>query len=520
MYSIFFDLETSDLLRVGQILNFAFVLVDDDFNEVDSLAAKVKISRLQLPRAAAILSNRTDVLKHQSQAHLSEAEAIRDILNFWAKHARINGKAPLPLIGYNSFNFDLPFLRTVAIRNGFNPYISGIINRDMLVMSRYLRATNEDFKGLLGESCLEGDEELSNQQPDFSVSLENISRRFGLLHGEQAHESLADVRLTIDVAREFINLMEADIRTFEPYKVTKLTSLPKASVVKLNEAITRNSPNEAGEFFYSYDATLLEGNQRYALWVDLDRVNKLVEKEGVTLSEVNQEALKRCIRWRKGAEHLVWPGEEKPSENSISIAPQVLEQCSGINLSNFFGENDCDIEQFIWRLPIPEIEKLASAIERRVEPESDNKDCKQLYRRYLLENWTGGYSESFTKLLKRYAQYRYNGQLKTSNSDMVDSEGSSNESGGEENVTNYATNSGDQSAPLNAAANKPIGNGASDKEDRGVHPTIDKLLAEITRALKKTKDEGKAEDERLLVALHQFYVKSEIYQILLQKGAE
>lgn len=505
MYSIFFDLETSDLLRVGQIINFAFVLVDDDFNEVDSLAAKVKISRLQLPRAAAILSNRTDVLKHQSQAHLSESEAIKDILNFWAKHARVNGKAPLPLIGYNSFNFDLPFLRTVAIRNGFNPYVSGIINRDMLVMSRYLRATNDDFKGLLGESHLgdEGDEELSNQQPDFSVSLENISRRFGLLHGEQAHESLADVRLTIDVAREFLNLMDADIRTFEPYKVAKLTSLPKGSVVKLSEAITRNSPNDAGEFFHSYEAALLEGNQRYALWVDLDRVNKILDKEGVGVTEVDQEKLKRCIRWRKSAEHLVWPGVETPDEQNTKLASQVLQQCAGINLSNFFGENDCDIEQFIWRLPIPEIEKLACAIERRVEPESDNKDCKHLYRRHLLENWRGEYSESFIKLLTRYTQYRYNGQLKIANTGGSENDISGSERGGE-------GDNADDSAVIETAA----------KEVRGVHPTIERLLEEIAQALKRAEVDGNAEDQQLLTALHQFYTRSEIYQIYFRKDAE
>lgn len=509
MYSIFFDLETSDLLRVGQILNFAFVLVDGDFNEVDSFTAKVRISRLQLPRAAAILSNRTDVLKHQTQAHLSEAEAIRDILNFWAKHSRINGKAPLPLIGYNSFNFDLPFLRTVAIRNGFNPYVSGIINRDMLVMSRYLRATNEDFKELLGESQLGDEGEPPNQQPDFSVSLENISRRFGLLHGDQAHESLADVRLTIDVAREFINLMDADIRTFEPYKVAHLSSLPKGSVVKLSEAITRNSPNEAGEFFYSYEAALLEGNQRYALWIDLDKVNKLLDKEGVALSEVNQEKLKRCIRWRKGAEHLVWPGADQPCENKISFAQHVLDRCVGINLSNFFGENDCDIEQFIWRLPIPEIEKLACAIERRVEPESDNKDCKQLYRRYLLENWNGEYSESFIKLLKRYAQYRYGGQLKISNSEMVD-----NESGSANNINNIAESAeinGEPPALPDVLSNPQVAQDAADKDERGQHPTIEKLLEEIAQALKRAEADEKVEDQRLLKALNQFYLKSEIY---------
>ena len=64
MSYIFYDLETTDLNYCGQILNYAFVEVDEDWKEVSEFCGKVKISRTQLPNPYAILANRVNVLTH------------------------------------------------------------------------------------------------------------------------------------------------------------------------------------------------------------------------------------------------------------------------------------------------------------------------------------------------------------------------------------------------------------------------------------------------------------------------
>lgn len=47
--AIFYDLETTDREFVGQILNYSFILVDEQLNVVRELNGDIRISRLQLP---------------------------------------------------------------------------------------------------------------------------------------------------------------------------------------------------------------------------------------------------------------------------------------------------------------------------------------------------------------------------------------------------------------------------------------------------------------------------------------
>src|SRR5262245_53890936 len=141
MPAIFFDLETSDREFIGQILNFSFIVVDDDWNVIGDLSSTVKISRLELPSPGAILANRTDVLRHQAEAEFTEKEAAGEITAFI--NSIIEGaNGPVPFIGFNSFKFDIPYLRTTLVRNGINPYFNGkVVYRDLLVAARKLSAT-------------------------------------------------------------------------------------------------------------------------------------------------------------------------------------------------------------------------------------------------------------------------------------------------------------------------------------------------------------------------------------------
>jgi oligoribonuclease (3'-5' exoribonuclease) len=449
MISIFYDLETTDLERVGQILNFAFVVVDQDFKELDALTAKVKISRLQLPRVGAILANKTNVLSHQQEATLTEAEAVSQISAFiknWLKKA---GGEDVSFVGFNSSKFDLDYLRTVFIRNGESPYFQHLVSRDVLLLSRYLLATNEDFR-----------EKIFNYYDKEKVSLkmESLCKIFSLLDEAQEHESYSDVLLTIALAKTLLSQYRIDVRTFQPYKVNHLHQEKLGGVYTLTEPISRNYTKD--KYVFSYPATLLDADQRYALWIDLDKFEKLKSKD-------NSEELKSCIKWRKFIEYVVLETNEPIEDKYKSLAIDALQNFKNLSLKNYFSETNCDIEQFIYRINFSDIDRLKSLFCQTKLPNGLPSDVVQLTRRFWLENYTDEHSEDFLEALRRYALYRYGGKLKLRSTT-------------EETTTDSAN-----------------------------HPTLKALLTEIESALSSSIDN----DKKLVEALKSFYLDSDIYRV-------
>ena len=170
MRYVIFDLETSDLNCVGQILNFAFVEVDENFNLKSSLRDKIKICPMQLPMPEAILSNRIDVIEHQKEATETEFSAMCKIYNYIESLCEYE---PVRLIGYNSNSFDIHYLRTSLIRNGFNPYFGGQLTYgDLLHAVNRLAVSNDEFLSKLKRK--------DNGKP--SMSLEPVCRAMGLMN--------------------------------------------------------------------------------------------------------------------------------------------------------------------------------------------------------------------------------------------------------------------------------------------------------------------------------------------------
>lgn len=345
-YSIFYDLETSGLDRCNQILNFAFIVTDKNFNTIDSLTGDVKLSRLQLPSAGAIAATKLDVFEHQEKAELTELQAVQQIASFFEKYKGAT------LIGYNSARFDLPFLRTVFIRNGENPYFFKQTYKDIYLSIKTLQAT-ETFK-------------TENRK------LETIAKFHGLLEGEQKHESLADVELTINLTKELLKRYNHDARTFDYYQVRELHKEEPGSVFMLDRLGN------------SFPATLLDHDSRYALWID-----------------VKEEPQ---IRWMKYSEQpLVQNTTLKPTAEQIEKARHARDKFQKVNLENYFQETTCYIEEDIYRLPAEQIGQLGKAQRTNSLPLEASTDFKLLFQRYALEN-----SKSD---LSRYAKFRYGGQL-------------------------------------------------------------------------------------------------------------
>ncbi|MCB0310854.1 MAG: hypothetical protein KDD42_06450, partial [Bdellovibrionales bacterium] len=324
MHAIFYDLETTDSCFLGQILNYSFIHVGDDFEIVSECSGEIRVSRLQLPAPRAILTNRVNLVEHQETAQKGEPSALIEISNFiWEAIKQAKGK--LPLIGYNSARFDLPFLRTSFIRNGINPYFGGkICYSDLLFAVRKLAAGDPNFP--LPRS--------SDDPNKLSLRLESVTTELGLLSGVQTHSSRDDVILTIDLAKALLERFSLDVRSCQFYEATDFDKSARQGqvVYQLNPQydLTSGSP------FSRTPLTLLDCDHRSALWINLERYASGSGRSSVFwVSKTNG--------------YLFIEPELEPSAEEVDNAQAALKEFARINLKNYFPPSTCDVEQDIYR---------------------------------------------------------------------------------------------------------------------------------------------------------------------------
>lgn len=381
MSTIFFDLETTDLNPVGQILNYAFVEIDDNWNIKSCLRDKIKISRLQLPAPRAIIANNTNITVHNKEAADDEHIAMAKIQKYLANIIEWNETR---LVGFNSNKFDVPYLRTSMIRNGLNPYFGGSVKYgDVLHVVKRLACDRPDFYEKL--------EKKENGKPSFR--LESVAKSLGLLdvNAKQDHESLSDVLLTIKLAQHLAEHYKIDVRTYNSYEVQK----NNFDVVKVFPFVDENNQPVLDEYCYM---AILEQNKTQALWINLKKFEDGEEKSAVSWYNKNTSAffVDKTLRgddYRKRAD----------------AAKKAL---SHITLENFWPDKNCDVEQFIYMLPINQITAVYDAVWRKdlfLIKETKSRFASQLYLRFLSNTADVDQVES---QIKDYATYRYGGKLK------------------------------------------------------------------------------------------------------------
>lgn len=379
MNSIFFDLETTDLNPVGQILNYAFVEIDNDWNMRSCLRGKIKISRLQLPSPGAICATGVDVFDHNATADSTEAAAMAKIQKYLAD---IIEWQDTRLVGYNSNKFDIPYLRTSMIRNGLNPYFGGSVKYgDLLHVVRRLACDNPEFSKKL----------LKNDKGKPSFKLESVAKSFGLLTEEQQHESLSDVMLTIKVARYIQENYNIDVREYSSYEVSK----KNFDVIKVFPYTDKDGNQVSDDYCYM---ALLEQNKTQALWINLKKFEDGLGKDAVSWYNKNTSAL-----------YVKEYVSNSAMSKRASAAKAAL---SDVTLATFFGPKNCDVEQFIFMMPISEIGALYEAIWMKDLTNLKSMKSKygsQLYIRHLANEHP---IENVEQQIKDYALYRYGGKMK------------------------------------------------------------------------------------------------------------
>lgn len=452
MYAIFYDLETTSKNTIGQILNYSFIFVDDSYNVVDELSGLIRVSRLQLPEAGAILANRTDIIQHQEIATDSEPVAIKKIDSFIASCIQ-RAKGAVAFVGYNSARFDLGYLRTSFIRNGRNPYFGGKLSpRDLYHVVQKAYLISEKFRDLVRAACV-GEKRLS-------LSMERVTRALGLLEGAQAHESREDVLLTIRLAEWLRRECGLDVRSYEAYEGFALHSTEKSGSVYYVE----EPEYDLGEprFARRVPVCLLEAGGKMALWINLERFAEKPEP--------------KCLMWRQLMKHPFFISQQAAQDPELSrLARSALSVFQKVTLRNYFETSTCDIEQDIYRLDFDGQDLLAKAIQsgdRRVLADCPNPDAKVLWIRHQLAHSEVDLSDPKTaNTLRQYALHRYGGKIQ---------------------LVKTVRNPDDPEA---------------------FHPTLREMWENLVRAREGASAVGEREDQKLLDSLEAFYRRSDIVRV-------
>ncbi|MGK0290960.1 MAG: hypothetical protein ACI86H_002424 [bacterium] len=383
-YFILYDLETSSKDFIGQILTAYFILVDEDFNPIPNyeLDLKVQISRLELPHPEAILVNRIHVLQHQKES-ISEYDACQKIQTFIQNCIEFAPPKRVKLMGYNSSRFDLPFIRTTFIRNGFNPYFFGkLLYSDGLYLVRKIAWEHPDFPKIIVKN-----KELTH----YSYSLENLCKHFGLLEGDQTHSAKDDVLIFLDLLKTVQEQFQTKLWDEEEF------NLPDTDIFFSKEFDVHSFP----QYFKLNEYFVLDKNKTSCLLVDIEQFRKDPSRD--------------AIRYKNKSTGFLISTEEHPTTITADEKQMIQYQFQEITCDNFFPVTDCDIEQDIYRLSFAGIKDLRSKIHGKKADLHGKQDLRQLWRRYNLKTLDPkDYSNPthFYQALTQYVEMRYTQKVK------------------------------------------------------------------------------------------------------------
>ena len=308
---LFYDFETSSREFLGQIISYAFVLTDTNYEPLDSLTGKIKLNRTQCPEVKAILTNKINVLDLQKTG-IPEYEASQNIFNFFSNLIQTYNQ--ITLIGFNSNNFDLSFLRNILVRYGFNPYFNGKLkNIDILHWIQNIAFYNEDnFPWVLTEN---------NNKKYYSFRLEDITQASGLLTSEQSHDAFEDVILTIKLVTYLEQKFNQRLAEFKPILLPENTH--SNTVIKQRYRDFPDDGSNPKKYIYRHFYTLVL-QPKSLLMINLKYLTELLSTKQTWESITKEEKLS-CIQYINSNKHF-FVGEsctETETESFQAIIPLI-----------------------------------------------------------------------------------------------------------------------------------------------------------------------------------------------------
>jgi len=134
---IFYDVETTGLnASFDQIIQFAAIKTDSNFNEIDRFEIKSRLLPYVVPSPVAILINGISVRQLTSPDLPSNYEMACKI------YEQLSAWGPAIFIGHNSLTFDENFLRHCFYKNLHYPYLTNSNNNCRMDSLKLARAVN------------------------------------------------------------------------------------------------------------------------------------------------------------------------------------------------------------------------------------------------------------------------------------------------------------------------------------------------------------------------------------------
>jgi len=184
---IFYDTETTGIeKRFDQILQFAAIRTDEDFNEIDrfEIRSRLRPDVIASPGAMRVTGVSIEqLLDPNIPSHFEMCKAIHEKLDSWS---------PATIVGYNSISFDEELLRSAFYQSLLPIYLtntSGNSRFDILNLARAVHAFAPDTLNWP-----------INEKGKVSFKLDQLAPANGFNH-DNAHEAMSDVEATIYVAK-------------------------------------------------------------------------------------------------------------------------------------------------------------------------------------------------------------------------------------------------------------------------------------------------------------------------------
>lgn len=367
---IFYDFETSTRELLGQIMSYSFIVTDENFEILDELNGVIRLNRTQIPELGAILTNKLNINDVQRDGDLERDAAIKihSFLNDILK--KYNSAI---LVGFNSNQFDLQFLRNTLIRYGINPYFMGKLqNLDILHFTKWIAFNHVETFNFVQTTS-------ENGSSYYTFSLESLCTRFNLLTGPQSHNAKEDVLLTIALVKHLQNEFSIRLSQYQPIHFDPGTYYPGNIILGKNRvsqyADDENQDIEVFEYKY-YLA--LDKEKKATLFLDLEAFENRENDDAPTLVKTA-----KYINFNKHSLNLepLSSGEEAYFSPIIQLATQ-LPFIQQLSLKRYFEltPKDWDIEYQIHELGFERIDQLQRAVNALVKaPQEYDKLLKSIW---------------------------------------------------------------------------------------------------------------------------------------------
>ena len=306
---LFYDFETSSRELLGQIISYAFVLTDSHLEPLDTLTGTIKLNKTQCPEVGAILTNKININDLQKKGQ-PEYEAAEQVFNFISTIIASYGQ--ITLVGFNSNNFDLGFLRNLLVRYGFNPYFSGKLkNLDILHWIQSIAFYNsENFSWVLTEK---------DEKRYYSFKLEDITQANALLSTAQSHDAFEDVILTIKLVTYFEQKYKFKLTEFTPISLPNDYDCQTVLKQRYRHFPEDNSPPE--KYIYRYFLPLVT-QPKTLLLIKLDLLKNLLDSHPDRSTITNSEKLE-CIHYINSNKHFF--NAESCLKDEVNIYESMIE---------------------------------------------------------------------------------------------------------------------------------------------------------------------------------------------------